>query len=226
MRNATLMLVALALTAASAAGSGDPQYRQIRNKLNSMRISVDFRDADLRDAVDFLRDATHMNIVLDPRVPEMLGDDIEVTIRVKELLLKSVLKLILHPRGLSAVYREGALVIVPEEVSYAKVRLELYDVRDLMIRIRDFVGPIVDLRYEGSNGYLPGAVFTWEDEPKESIYGEDFLMDILRETTGGHSWEENPNAGIEYINGVLLISQSNKVHREIMRMLMLLRQFN
>jgi hypothetical protein len=204
----------------------DTQYREIKNKLNSMRISVDFRDTPLRDAIDFIRDFSQLNFHIDTQVfDDYSEDDLVVTMKVKGLLLKSVLKLMLNTRGLTAMYKEGVVVITTPDKIHAASFTKIYDVRDLQVRINDFVGPIVELRYEGS-GHTPlaGATFTLDEAP-EPTYDQDFLVEILQQTTGGDSWEENENASIEWMSGLLIITQSRKAHNEIMRMLMLLRQF-
>jgi hypothetical protein len=48
---------------------------------------------------------------------------------------------------------------------------------------------------------------------------------MVKENTGDRSWEENPNASVTLANGMLLVSQSRRVHEEIRRLIGLLRQF-
>lgn len=48
---------------------------------------------------------------------------------------------------------------------------------------------------------------------------------MIRENTGGRSWDENENAHIQLLNGKLIITQSIAVHSQIRRLLNLLQQF-
>ena len=139
-------------------------------------------------------------------------------------LLKSVLKLMLDTRGLTMMYKDGVLLVVPKDRIYREVKTQIYDVRDMLLKIQDFPGPKVELTAPGdSSAPLAGATFTL-DEPTSTIT-EDFLVEVIRQNTGGDSWDENENASITLINGMLIVTQSTKVHREIWRVLQLLRQF-
>ena len=102
--------------------------------------------------------------------------------------------------------------------------LQLYDVRDLLVQIQDFAGPTVELvSPSAGGGPLTGATFTL-DEPK-SVITEDFLIEMVQANTGDRTWDENPNASLNLQNGILIISQSKRVHNEVKRLINLLRQF-
>ena len=204
----------------------DPQKSEILNKLNSMRVSVDFKDQTLDDALGFLRDFSGLNLVVDAEVYTKLPEDqLKVTLRVKDLLLKSTLKLMLNSKELTATYKDGVILIVPKGKVDKAVALQIYDVRDLLVKIPDFVGPKVELvsPTAGGAGPLAGAQFTL-DEPKSTIT-EDFITDMVKANTGDRTWDENPNASITLANGMLIVSQSGRVHDEIKRLINLLRQF-
>ena len=69
-----------------------------------------------------------------------------------------------------------------------------------------------------------GATFTLED-PKPPVVDEDFMVQIVKENTGGGSWESNSKAAITLANGMLVISQTPPVIREVERLLQLLGQY-
>lgn len=228
---ATLAAVLMAAFPAGGQEEGglerDSRHAEVVNKLNSMRVSVDFQDMPLEEALAFLRDFSGLNIVVDGEVSQKFSpDQLRVTLRVKDLLLKSCLKLLLNGRGLTATYREGVLLVVPKEKVDQSVTLQIYDVRDLLVKLQDFPGPKVELvspTAQGGGGLGPGAVFVLE-EPK-AVISEDFILEMIKANTGDRSWEENPNASISLANGMLVISQSKRVHAEVKRFLQLLRQF-
>lgn len=220
-----LAAMAPAALAQAAAGDLDNRKQEILNKLNSTRITLDFKDATLDEALSYIRDFTGINIVIAAEVTQQLSpEDLRISLRVKDLTLKSALKLMLSARGLTATYKEGVLVVVPRDSVDRAVNLQLYDVRDLMVQLRDFPGPKVELvSPQAGGGPLTGATFTL-DEPKQTIT-EDFLVEMVTANTGDRSWDENPNASINLQNGILIVSQSKRVHAEVKRLINLLRQF-
>ncbi len=222
-----LALVAVAAAAAPAQeGGADPRRQEVLNKLNSMRVTVDFNGLALEEALNFIRDFSGLNIVLDGEVPQKLTEEqLKVTLKVKDLLLKSVLKLMLSPRDLTAIFKEGVIMILPKGKADHAVTLQMYDVRDLLMKIQDFPGPRVELVSPsgGAGGPLTGATFTLE-EPRSTIT-EDFITEMVKSNTGDRSWDENPNASIALANGILVVSQSRRVHEEVRRLINKLRQF-
>lgn len=222
---AILALAAAPALAQEGGRDSDPQKAEILNKLNTMRITVDFKDQTLDDALGFLRDFSGLNLVVDAEVYTKVSEDqLKVTLRVKDLLLKSTLKLMLSSRDLTATYKEGVILIVPKGKVDKVVALQIYDVRDLLVKIPDFVGPRVELvSPTAGGGPLAGAAFTL-DEPKSTIT-EEFITDMIKANTGDRTWDENPNASITLANGMLIVSQSGRVHDEIKRLINLLRQF-
>ncbi len=230
MKRAILALAILGTAAAAAAaqeeGGADPRRQEVVNKINSMRVSVDFANVPIEEALNFLRDFSGLNIVLDAEVHAKLSEDqLKVTLKVKDLLLKSVLKLMLSPRDLSATFKEGVLMIVPREKIDRAVTLQMYDVRDLLLKIQDFPGPRVELVSPQNTAGSPlvGASFVL-DEPRSTIT-EEFITEMVRTCTGDRSWDENSNASVTLANGILIVSQSRRVHEEIRRLIEKLRQF-
>jgi type II secretory pathway component GspD/PulD (secretin) len=227
--NKTILALAVAAVAGTAApaqegDAPDARKQEILNKLNSMRVGVEFNGTPMEEALNFIREFSGLNIVVDAEVPTKLTEDqLKVTLKVKDLLLKSVLKLMLNPRDLTAVYREGVLLILPKGKADHAVTLQMYDVRDLLVKIQDFPGPKVEL--VPATGQRPdmGAVFILEDS--HSTITEEFITEMVKTNTGDHSWEENPNASITLANGILVVSQSRRVHQEIRQFLSKLQQY-
>jgi type II secretory pathway component GspD/PulD (secretin) len=223
---AALLLAAAPALAQEGGEEADPRKNEVVRKLSTMKVTMDFVDRPLEEVLSFLRDFSGLNIVVDAEVSQNMGDDaLKVTMRVKELTLKSVLKLMLSSKNLTATYKEGVVLIVPKGKVDKAVVLQIYDVRDLLVKIQDFAGPRVELvsPSAGGGGPLTGASFTLE-EPKSTIT-EEFITEMIRSNTGDRTWDENPNASITLANGMLIVSQSRRVHEEIKRLVNLLRQF-
>ena len=111
-----------------------------KEDLEKLIREVDFTDAQLKEVVNYLSERCEINIVLsreatesihpepvpaaewektgvvpgDPNVEEAPGRDLGgITIRLKDVPLKAVLKYILRMKGLTYVVEEYAIVIVP-----------------------------------------------------------------------------------------------------------------
>ncbi len=145
------------LTAALAAFSGvealgqDPGRAEAAHKLDSMKVSVDFQNVKLSETLDYLREVTGLNIVLKAGAVE--GDP-ALTLKVRELTARSVLKLLIASRGLAAVWREGAVLIVPQEDLGDSMSLKIYDTRALVMKLQDFAGPVMELVKPGGTATM------------------------------------------------------------------------
>ena len=53
------------------------------------------------------------------------------------------------------------------------------------------------------------------EEPKPPPVDEDFMVQLIRENTGSGSWDSNPKAAINLTNGMLVVSQTPSVLREV-----------
>ncbi|HLY73607.1 MAG TPA: hypothetical protein VKU80_05770, partial [Planctomycetota bacterium] len=112
---AFLGILALPAWAQEGGNESDPRKQEVLNKLNTMRITVDFANVTLEEAVGYLRDFSGLNIVVDADVYKNQSEDqLKVTLKVKDLLLKSVLKLMLNSRELTAMYKEGVVLVIPK----------------------------------------------------------------------------------------------------------------
>lgn len=198
------MLMALALTQ-------DVAREDALRKLSTAKLTVDFDNVKLGDALDFLRDASGLNLVL---LPSAAAKDAEqpVKLKAKELTLKSLLKLMLQGRGLTVTWRDGALAVVPAEELQDHVTMKLYDVRSHLLKIADFAGPRMEL--VSPTGALQGPLTGIILEEPKPIIEPDFLVELIRSNTGGRSWDGG-KATIDLVDGRLVVSQTPAVHREI-----------
>lgn len=129
-------VMALLLTAA-AASAGDLREDAAR-KLEA-KISVDLRGAKLADALETFRSATGLNFVA------MEGGETIVSLTVRDVSVRSALRLLLQPSGLGAAFEDGAVVIRNRRGLVGAATLRVYDVRAATAKLRDFPGPRMDL---------------------------------------------------------------------------------
>ena len=202
-------LMTLVLLAATAAAQ-DPGRDEAVRKLTTLKVSVDFEKIRLQDALDYLRDVSGLNVIVSPSALNKEGDQ-TLSLKAKDLSVKSVLKLMLHGRGLTATWRDGALVVLPVEELSTAVTMRIYDVRSHLLKLPDHPGPRVEL--VASVGPNVGILTEFPDD--KVIMEPQFLVDLVKANTGGRSWEANPNAVIDMADGRLVVTQSAGVHAEI-----------
>ncbi len=155
-----------------------------------------------------------------------MDPDKPVTFKVKDLVLKNVLKLLLSQFNLDYHITEEKVVLLtdPKKAGGGNV-LELHDIRDILVKLQDFAGPKVELvsPSKGGGGPLTGATFTL-DEPKESSVGEEQIVDLIKENISPGTWEGEQT--IEKTpNQQLLVNAPPRVHRELREFLGKLRSY-
>jgi type II secretory pathway component HofQ len=215
-----IVAAALAIAAAPAFAQGKRNddsvgKTEIENKLRGLRITLDFKNATLQAVADYIREIADVNLVVSNKV-EGKGDDI--SIKVQDISLKSVLSLVLKPKGLTYVIRDGVLMLTTIEDANEDVIMEIYDVRDLLYPIKDFPGVDITLASDAigttaldTGGETEGLVMPLEE--------------IVKAHSGGKTWEENPKASCSLQNGLLVIKQTREVHKQVRRLIGKLRDF-
>ena len=189
--------------------------KEVESKLKNIKISLDFKNAPLETVVDYVRELSGLNVLIDKSAREK--GEIVISLTVKEVSLKSALQLMLKPQGLDTMFEEGVLLIVSKEKTQEKVFTEIYDVRDLLFPIKDFPGVDFSLAPDNFGGV------TASDDSGTPV--EIPIEEIVKAHTGGKTWDENPKASVSLQNGLLVVKQTKEVHQQIKRLIGKLRQF-
>jgi len=201
---ATLLVLAL---------QKDPAQAETEAKLNNLKITLDFKDAPLEAVVDYLREIADMNLFIDAKVTEK---QIKVTLKVSEISLRSVFALALKPHDCGTYFKDGVLMIMTlPDIADRTVKMQIYDCRDILHPIQDFPGVEIMLAVDGGTAIGPVV-----DEPS----GEIPIAELVRAHTGGKTWDENPKFSINLQNGLLVVKQTPEVHRQVVRLLDMLRR--
>lgn len=214
--------------------SADARRNETITKLETLKISIDFKDATLADIVDFIRELANLNILIDERTNEKLAKDQlekkdkgdKFTIKLKDVSLKVILKFLLESKGLAITYKEGVLFIVPKEVIEAITIVKMYDVRDMLFKIKGFPGPRMELETIASAARSQKVIVAipQEEESKPALASEE-LINTIKTITGEDKWKDDKNTYIEIVgDGILIIRQTVAVHEEIGSVIRSLRQ--
>ncbi|HKS16104.1 MAG TPA: hypothetical protein VJU16_02270 [Planctomycetota bacterium] len=218
---AALAVVAVCGSTFAQEGPSDPA-RKVRDKIATLKITLDFKDARLDEVIAYFQEFSGLNFHLDAdaRAKE-IADGSKVTIKLKDVTLRTALKLVLNPRDLGCVYREGVIVIATKAGMGSQTVTRVYDVRDLLFQIQDFPGPKFEL--DAQKPGLDPTLWLQEEPPKAAIT-EDMIADLIKASTGDRAWDDSATS-IQQINGLLVISQTRSGHDEVRRFLDLLRQY-
>lgn len=203
------------------------EIAQVRKKLDSMKITLNYDNEKLQPILDYLHEYTGLSFLIDNRV-KAEGVDIEKTIpfKVKDITVTNALKYLLEQYGLDFTVTEDKIVLITKpQYAQGKPVLELYDIRDLVIKLNNFPGPKLELTGgEGAAG-APGITFTLEEPEQPKVSGED-IISLIKENIEKASWESGEAYSINMTpNQQLLVYHTPKTQRAIRDFLNRLRSY-
>ncbi len=210
----TFAVVTALLLGASFARAQDATRSEVEGKLNNVKVTLDFQNAPIDQVVDYLREISGMNIFVDTKVRDK---NLVVSLKVTEISLRSIFGLILKPHNCDILFKDGVLqLMTKEDVADKTMKMEIYDCRDILYPISNFPGIDLDLNANG-----PGIIA--QPDAGADGGGEIPIEEMVRAHTGGRSWEENQKAVCKMQNGLLVIKNTPEVHKQVRRLLDLLR---
>ncbi len=148
----------------------DPKVMVIEAKLKD-RISINMDKQPLSEAVTFLQNYTGLNIVLDPKAlaDEGLSSSSPVSLVTNDTQLKTVLKLMLRPLGLTYKLEDDVILITSPQATQASTITKPYYVGDLVMPA-DHAPQIL----------LPHAIFDPEQDSQNAANQPGFGMNDPR----------------------------------------------
>lgn len=177
------------------------------------KASFDWTQQTLFDVIQEIRNAfPELQIILQKAALDRLGitDQEMVDLRVKDLPLKHILKLLLSQHNLTYGLVDQALVISSESGVQGELTLERYDVRDLTVTINDFPGPDVSLTNATGIGGEPGIVLAPESTAQPVT--ADNIRDLILGKLNKSSWDPERGTSIVTNTGQLLVTQTYEMH--------------
>ncbi len=186
--------------------------KAIKNILATTPVDLVFVDTPLSDAVDQLRDLLGINIGIDP---EVSAEETNVSLDVRGLVAGNALNLLLARAGLNYTFRESILFITPEGSASGDASFRIYNVSDILNKIRNFQGPELLLRDPNETAEGGESIsFTSDVEEVDTSLDPEMLQELIQESTGGEdTWGETNT--MEYHNGNLLVTADPDMHGNI-----------
>lgn len=192
---------------------------------------VDFRKTELVDVLDFIRTASGVNLTANWEALEMIGVSREtpITLKLKNVSYARLLDLVCDKLGggrdkYSRVYwvvDGGVVTISTGEALDDKLRTVVIDVADLLMVVRDFKGPRIELDREasttdsGSSGDTGSIFDTEEDTDDEADSPAEMkkemgrkLIELVKDSIGPEMWQPEGKGSIRLFNDKLIISQT------------------
>jgi len=225
--------------------SAEPKaVAETRRRLDE-RIDLDFEKTSLDNVLNYISEVQHgLNIVIDPDI-STAGIELStrlVDLKVKQVSVDSVLQLIL---GTDLGYRvePGYILVTTREKLQQNLPVVTYPVQDLVAQIPDFggeaprfeVGDVTQAAAQAAGGgggafgdlFGAGAGAGLEEGPA----GPQELRDLIQRTVNNQSdpsvaaWaDEGGPAAIEYMNGLLIVTQTRIGHTKVADLLEQLRR--
>ena len=188
----------------------DPEpVRRIKNALDGTKVNFTFDKTPLDDVVQQIRTITGANITVDPQVD---GKTLTVTANFDSLPASNVLNLILENVGLTYTFKENILFITNPGQQSGKTEFGIYNVSDLLNKIRDFEGPELILKPSGETGQSPIS-FTAVQGEEEPQLDADQLVALVKESAGGEAAWAEPNT-IDPHEGQFLVNATRELHAQ------------
>jgi type II secretory pathway component HofQ len=232
MNASKFLCIAALLASATLAVAEDPRLevkneddRRTVNVLQSLKVSLNFTDTPLEEVASFLREVTSLNILLSREAREVAMDK-QVTLKVDDLRLSDALGLIVDMTEMSYKIEDGVIILSSKSEVKGDTYLELYDVRDLLFHLRDFVAPTISLSDTSvSEGGAMGITTEGASDTGDSLEDPALLVELIKNHTCGTSWTDNPKCSVEIQNGILVVVQTKQGHKDVWSLVEKLRQY-
>lgn len=197
-----------------------PRDRVARNLLESRlaKVRVDLKLADegpkeiaerlnlyARDVTDFL-----------VRPHDGDSDYASLKLNLKRTTIRNCMSIVQSMSDVRFVYKAGVVMLTHKDDVKEVTTLVLYDVRAATFKLKDFPGPKIGQR-----------IGEEEDEVEEETDSDNTpsgltlekLEEVIRAQILPESWGGENGASISAANGVLIVRQSERGHREIRQLL-------
>lgn len=215
--------------------------RQVLSTLENTSMPVDFRDNTLRQALTFFGQFTGVDMDVNWDSLAEIGIDPEttVTLSLTRSNARTVLDRVLEKVSLDPITQadwavlDGMLQIASEEDIRKHTVLETYDIRDLVFEVPNYdEAPEIDLQSvlqssQGGGGQSPFQQNQQQDIDRLPLEERiDQIKEIIFRNVDEESWPEGGGTtGAMYdLNGLLLVRNTPKNHREIRSLLSKLRE--
>lgn len=213
-------------------GMGFSANGQTAAPLLSQRVpEISFVDVPLESVVAWVAESEGVNVVVRWQTLEDVGveRDTPITLRLRNVRLSQALLMVLAEAGgvdTRLAYRaeDGVLTISTADDINREQVVVVYDVRDLLVTLRNFAGPRIELEQSGG-AQAGGGVLTGDSREEAPPTGPasgmaqgelQNLVRVIRATIEPDTWDGNGGTGtIETFGGQLIVRNTVLVHQKL-----------
>jgi hypothetical protein len=198
VRGAILGALCTALASSGLMAAEEKAAEAAIRKALDQKTVMEFVDCTLSDVLAYLQDHHQINIKLDRKALDDagFGSDTPVTCNLREISLRSALRLFLNEYNLTWVIENEVLLVTTVEAAGEKVVTRVYDVFDLV-----------------------------HDPKGDDLKAYNSLIELVTTTVAPTSWDEVGGPGsIAPFQGMLAIRQTQNTQDEIVALFAELRR--
>lgn len=218
--------------------SDSEEDRRVLATLQSRRIPVAFNDTPLANVLEFFKTITLLNMDVDWQSLENVGisRDTPVSLNLTNVTVETALSRITERvspdqfTGAAWSISDGVLTIASREVINRNKALVIYDIRDLIVEVPDYLGaPDFDLNTVlqqggqggGGTGQSPFEEQDVERERRTLEERTNEIVDIITTNVDTNGWQQNGGdvGMIQQLGGNLIITNTPANHRAIHNLL-------
>jgi beta-lactamase regulating signal transducer with metallopeptidase domain len=207
-----------------ASPEDDAANARTAEKLRKPIGKVDFNEVALRDVVDFLRDVTGVDILVQWNAIDEVGvpRDVPITLHLREPMpADGVMTMIFKSASLPLRYEvEKGVVVIGPSAARGAVITRVYDVSDLVAQT--LVPPPPGSFPGGGGGGLGGGEGAQPPSPTDV----DQLMKLITSTASPETWRDAGGdiGAIAFFKNKLVIKTTEPIHKEVSNLLEMLRE--
>jgi hypothetical protein len=236
MRAISLLAVVLFVThlVAQLPATRTSRTRLLDDSLNQ-RIDVDCVEMPLKDLFSLLQEKTGIQFLLKTKKLDeaSVSPDTPITKSLKQVRLSTALDLLLNDLELTYIEKDGLILITTPEDAESNLEVRVYGCRDLLSIVKDAdanpnsspqrpAGILSEAQPSGTPQPGGGNMSPKPSPPKTK---QELLLRVVTSNVASGSWAEGggPGAITEY-GGLIVITQTAEVHKQVERLFDMLRE--
>jgi len=233
----TIGMMAAALCVSAAFGqslvSRTPETLRV---LETKIPEVNFTDAPLDQVMAWVADTTGINVVVQWQILEdrSIERDKAITIKLRQVTVQQALWMIMKEAGgpdVTLAYRASGntLILSTADDLNKEMVVKAYDVSDLIVRVRDFQGPQLDLQQasqaQSGGGGGGQSIFQNDQQDNDDNTNEQEgqnageiqrLIDLITTVIEPDTWDQNGGTGtIRAFRSQLVVRNTIFVHQRL-----------
>lgn len=195
-------------------------YRTMVRRLQGTRLSVNWEEIGLEEAIRHVARNVRINMVIAAPVKEKAEEPVNMTL--KDVSAMTIVRLLRSQFDIEFQHRHGVLVVTSQEAALKKsMVLGIYGIHDVLYTPPDFPAK-VRMGLSGS-GFGGNGSEEEEIEEKEPRFDPDFVVDLVRSSTGGDKVWDVEGASITHHKGKLIVRHAPHIQAKVRRFLRVLR---